>query len=164
MEKNEIITNQNNDGTIIEQIFEFFQEVFIGIETKVYSMNKENNDLEKLKTNEGMLIGANILEYYLNQLYRALIEKQDEFILNKFQIYGDFMDLKPVFALNLCTNVIMKCYPMLPRKTLDTENEQKYIESLKSQTNLMKKYMLMRFDEDLKTFHKEKKNIPNEEN
>ena len=38
---------------------------------------------------------------------------------------GNICDEKPIFMLNLVSNVINKVYPMMPRSKLDTENEKK---------------------------------------
>ncbi len=64
-----------------DTVYNFIEEVFIGIETKVYQMTSQKVDFkDKLSTKEGMLYGVNFLEFYLNFLNKlfykcALLEK-----------------------------------------------------------------------------------------
>jgi hypothetical protein len=140
-------------------IYYFIEEVFIGIETKVYQMTTEKEGFkDKLNTREGMLYGMNLLEFYLNTLYKTLVEKSDDFIMKKFEHMGQILEMHPVYALNIITNVIMKCYPLFTRSKLNLEDKDKYIDSVKSITGLMRKYILKTFEEDLEKFNLHKNN------
>ncbi len=141
--------NSNNNSNLInDEIFAFMQSVIIGIENKVYSTLKESTD--KLKTQEGMLNGMNYMELYLNQLYKLLVDKSDDFICEKFSLLGKSLNLHPVYTLNLITNIIMRFYPLLTRSKLNIDSLGDYATSVISVTNTMKKYMMHTFNEELK--------------
>lgn len=149
--------DNNQTSTTDDLIFLFIEEVFLGIEKKNYSTlkDKENYD-ELLKTRNGMFVGMNFLEVYLDQLYKILVNKEDEFILQKFHEIGDKLDLNPVLSLNLVSNVIMRVYPLFTRSKLNTLNETVYLESVKDVTCIMKKYIVKLFNDDLKKLNEEK--------
>lgn len=161
MEGDNINTNTSEIDTAL---YGFIEDVFIGIETKVYSTLKEKENFNtQIISNEGMLLGINLLEYYLNQVYKSLVDKDDDLITSKFKIYSDLINNTPVYTLNLFTNIIMKSYPKLPRSKLNIENETKYIESVKETAEIMKKYMLHTFHQDLDKLNELKKTEKNEE-
>ena len=145
---------QNNDWT--EEAFSFINEVIFGIEREVYKKGLENSEIKnKLKETGGMLIGSRLLEFYLTQVYRQLVEKSNDIILAKFIKMGNICDEKPIFMLNLVSNVINKVYPMMPRSKLDTENEKKYSESVLQILLIMKNFIVT----DLTVFESEKNKI-----
>jgi len=130
------------DETIEQKMFEFIEDVFIGIEKKVFSMSVEKPEIkDKLTNKEGMLLGMNLLEFYLNQVYKQLVEKTDELITNKFEEFGTSLKLHPVYTLNVITNLIMRIYPLFTRSKLVLDDELKYIESVKGVTKTMRKYI-----------------------
>lgn len=140
-----------------DTVYNFIEEVFIGIETKVYQMTSQKVDFkDKLSTKEGMLYGVNFLEFYLNSLYKILVEKSDDFIIKKFEEIGQILEMHPVYALNILTNVIMKCYPMFSRSKLNLEDQEKYIDSVRRISAIMRNYMLKIFEEDLEKFNSNK--------
>jgi hypothetical protein len=142
-----------------DTVYNFIEEVFIGIETKVYQITSQKEDFkDKLKTKDGMLYGINFLEFYLNTLYKSLVEKSDDFIYKKFEDIGQILEMHPVYALNILTNVIMKCYPMFTRSKLNLEDKEKYIDSVRIICGIMRKYMLKIFEEDLEKFNLHKNN------
>ena len=97
-----------------------------------------------------MLIGSRLLEFYLTQVYRQLVEKSNDIVLARFIKMGQICDEKPIFMLNLVSNVINKVYPMMPRSKLNTENENKYNESVLQLLLVMKNYIVT----DLKDYLK----------
>ena len=158
------------ESELEQKVYEFIQEVFLGIETKVFGMisgedskdlstemqNSNNSDLNDLKTQKAMLYGANLLEFYLNELYKNLVDKSDDFIYKKFEDLGQLVEIHPVYVLNVITNVIMKAYPLCPRSKLVIESKEKYIDSVKEIVLVMKKYMMTLFNEDLKVLNAER--------
>lgn len=64
--------------------------------------------------------------------------------------------MHPVYALNILTNVIMKCYPMFLRSKLNLEDQEKYIDSVRSISAIMRNYMLKIFEIDLEKFNSNK--------
>ena len=155
-------SNENMNGNlsmlIEDQIFHFIGDVVLGIEKKNYSTlrEKENFD-ELLKTRNGMFVGMNFLEIYLDTLYKKLVNKDDEFISDTFAEFGEKMKLNPVFSLNLIANVIMRVYPLFTRSKLNTENESVYLESVKNVTGTMKAYIVKIFNEDFNKLNEERK-------
>ena len=103
------------------------------------------------------------IEYYLNQVYRQLVEKLDPFIVETFVKLGEKTDEKPLFILNLIANIINKVYPMMPRSKLDQTNEFKHIESVRQNLQLMKKYIFNDLDDTLKKLKEAKKKKKKEE-
>ena len=142
----------------LEDAFAFITDVFIGVEKEVYKQTEKNEKIkEKFKETEGMLVGMKFIEYYLNQVYRQLVEKLDPFIVETFVKLGEKTDEKPLFILNLIANIINKVYPMMPRSKLDQTNEFKHIESVRQNLQLMKKYIFNDLDDTLKKLKEEKK-------
>ena len=153
---------QNNDWT--EEAFSFINEVIFGIEREVYKKGLENSEIKnKLKETGGMLIGSRLLEFYLTQVYRQLVEKSNDIILAKFIKMGNICDEKPIFMLNLVSNVINKVYPMMPRSKLDTENEKKYSESVLQILLIMKNFIVTDLKDYLKKLKEAKKTMKKEE-
>jgi hypothetical protein len=153
------------ESEVEKKVFEFIQDVLYGIETKVFLMicepkadkdivtelQEQNNiEISDLKTQKAMYYGMNLLEYYLNGLYKSLVDKSDPFMCDKFEEIGKLIDFHPVYALNIITNVIMKIYPLCPRSKLVLDSKEKYLESVKETLLIMKKYTLKIFNEDLK--------------
>ena len=152
----------NNDWT--EEAYGFINEVIFGIEKEVYKKGMENAEIKKtLQQTGGMLIGSRLLEFYLTQVYRQLVEKNNDIILDKFIRMGKICDEKPIFMLNLVTNVINKVYPMMPRSKLDLENEIKYSQSVLGILMTMKNYIECDLKEYLKKLKEAKKTMKKEE-
>ena len=152
----------NNDWT--EEAYGFINEVIFGIEKEVYKKGMENAEIKKtLQQTGGMLIGSRLLEFYLTQVYRQLVEKSNDIILDKFIRMGKICDEKPIFMLNLISNVINKVYPMMPRSKLDLENERKYSESVLMVLMTMKNYIVCDLKEYLKKLKDAKKTMKKEE-
>jgi hypothetical protein len=147
----------NCDPNDTDKIFNFIKDIFIGIEMKIFAMIDDKKEFkEKITTSEAMHIGVSLIEYYLNQLYRKLLEKDDELIVNKFNEFTNILNDNPVIILNLISNVIMKCYPLFPRSKLNIENLEKYILSVNENTDKMKKYIITMFNGDLNKLKEEK--------
>jgi len=147
-----------------EEAFSFINEVIFGIEREVYKKALENSEIKsKLQEASGMLIGSRLLEFYLTQVYRQLVEKSNDIILAKFIKMGEICDEKPIFMLNLISNVINKVYPIMPRSKLNPENETKYAESVLQVLLIMKNYIISDLKDYLKKLKDAKKNIKNEE-
>ena len=144
--------------------FLFINDVIFGIEKEVYKKGTENEEIKKtLQTTGGMLIGSRLLEFYLTQVYRQLVEKSNDIILEKFIKMGKICDEKPIFILNLVSNVINKVYPMMPRSKLDLENETKYNQSVLMILMTMKNYIICDLKEYLKKLKDAKKTMKKEE-
>ena len=124
----------------------------------------ENAEIKKtLNQTGGMLVGSRLLEFYLTQVYRQLVEKSNDLILEKFIKMGKICDEKPIFMLNLVSNVINKVYPMMPRSKLDLDNDVKYCQSVLGILMTMKNYIVNDLKEYLKKLKDAKKNMKKEE-
>ena len=153
---------ESNDWT--EEAYSFINEVIFGIEKEVYKKGMENAEIKKtLNQTGGMLIGSRLLEFYLTQVYRQLVEKSNDIILEKFIKMGKICDEKPIFMLNLVSNVINKVYPMMPRSKLDLDNDIKYSQSVLGILMTMKNYIISDLKEYLKKLKDAKKNMKKEE-
>ena len=147
-----------------EDAYSFINEVIFGIEKEVYKKGMENEEIKKtLKETGGMLIGSRLLEFYLTQVYRQLVEKSNDIILDKFIKMGKICDEKPIFMLNLVSNVINKVYPMMPRSKLDLDNDIKYSQSVLGILMTMKNYIICDLKEYLKKLKEAKKAMKKEE-
>ena len=153
---------ESNDWT--EDAYSFINEVIFGIEKEVYKKGMENPEIKKtLNQTGGMLIGSRLLEFYLTQVYRQLVEKSNDIILEKFIKMGKICDEKPIFMLNLVSNVINKVYPMMPRSKLDLDNDIKYSQSVLGILMTMKNYIMNDLKEYLEKLKDAKKNMKKEE-
>ena len=153
---------ESNDWT--EDAYSFINEVIFGIEKEVYKKAMENAEIKKnLQQTSGMLIGSRLLEFYLTQVYRQLVEKSNDIILERFIKMGKICDEKPIFMLNLVSNVINKVYPMMPRSKLDLENEMKYNQSVLGILMTMKNYIVCDLKDYLKKLKEAKKTMKKEE-
>ena len=153
---------ESNDWT--EEAFIFINDVIFGIEKEVYKKGMENTEIKKtLNQTGGMLIGSRLLEFYLTQVYRQLVEKSNDIILEKFIKMGKICDEKPIFMLNLISNVINKVYPMMPRSKLNLDNDMKYRESVLGILMTMKNYIVNDLKEYLKKLKEAKKTMKKEE-
>ena len=147
-----------------EEAYSFINEVIFGIEKEVYKKGMENSEIKKtLNQTGGMLIGSRLLEFYLTQVYRQLVEKSNDIILDKFIKMGKICDEKPIFMLNLVSNVINKVYPMMPRSKLDLDNDIKYSQSVLGILMTMKNYIISDLKAYLKKLKDAKKNMKKEE-
>ena len=147
-----------------EDAYSFINEVIFGIEKEVYKKGMEKAEIKKtLQQTGGMLIGSRLLEFYLTQVYRQLVEKSNDIILDKFIKMGKICDEKPIFMLNLISNVINKVYPMMPRSKLDLENEVKYSQSVLGILMTMKNYIICDLKDYLKKLKEAKKTMKKEE-
>ena len=156
--------DQEDQQDWTEEAFSFINEVIFGIEREVYKKALENSEIKsKLQETSGMLIGSRLLEFYLTQVYRQLVEKSNDIILAKFIKMGEICDEKPIFMLNLISNVINKVYPIMPRSKLNPENETKYAESVLQVLLIMKNYIISDLKDYLRKLKDAKKNIKNEE-
>ena len=146
----------NNDWT--EEAYQFISEVFYGIEKQIYKQALSNPDImKKIKETQGMLIGSRLIEFYLNQVYRGVVEKDDATMLEKFTKLGKMTDEKPIFILNLVSNIITKVYTMAPRSKLVPDSEESYLKSVQANNELMKKYILTELTNFLADLKKAKK-------
>ena len=153
---------EQNDWT--EEAFSFINEVIFGIEREVFKKATENSEIMKtIKETSGMLIGSRLLEFYLTQVYRQLIEKKNDMVLAKFTKMGEVCDEKPVFMLNLVSNVINKVYPMMPRSKFEPSDENKYSQSVLAVLLIMKNYIVSDLKDYLKKLKEAKKTMKKEE-
>ena len=76
---------------------------------------------------------------------------------------GNICDEKPIFMLNLVSNVINKIYPMMPRSKLNPESESKYSESVLQVLLVMKNYIVTDLKDYLKKLKEAKKTMKKEE-
>jgi hypothetical protein len=156
--------DQGEFGNWLDDAFALITDVFIGVEREVYKAAEKNQKVkDKFKETEGMLVGMKFIEFYLNQVYRQLVEKLDPFIVETFVKMGQKTDEKPLFVLNLIANIINKVYPMMPRTRLDQTDEFKHIDSVRDNLQLMKKYILNDLDDNLKKLKEAKKKKKAEE-
>ena len=122
-------------GNWLEDAFAFITDVFIGVEKEVYKQTEKNEKIkEKFKETEGMLVGMKFIEYYLNQVYRQLVEKLDPFIVETFVKLGEKTDEKPLFILNIIDNIINKKHlkyherrSVQPLNSISLDNKNSFI-------------------------------------
>ena len=89
-----------NDWT--EDGFGFISDVIFGIERQVYKEAQTKPAIKsKLKEMDAMLLGMRLIEFYLTQVYKQLVEKESDIIGEKFEKIGQACDEKPLFMLNL---------------------------------------------------------------
>lgn len=141
---------KSEENEFYNEIFFYVYEVFIGIETKLFKECEDKKGLkEKLTTHDGMLMGANTLETYLNQVYRGLVEKNDTFVLEQFQKFEKYSKLNSVNLLNLISVPAMNVYQKMNRSKLNINSDlENYINSVKPNLEVMRKYYLFLFDKD----------------
>lgn len=141
-----------------EEAFGFIADVFLGIERQVFKEGEKTSPLKgKVNDREGMLIGSRIIEFYLTQVYKQLADKDDPFIVEKFVKIGEACDEKPLFMLNLISNTIQKVYPMMQRSKFDVSDEQKYVDSVRMNVMVMKKYVTQELKDVLRKLKEAKK-------
>jgi len=161
----------SDNFTELEQsIFEFIENVILGIELKIWDKYNDSNDENhkeeidiKIKSTEAKYISNSMMEYYLNQTYKNLVEKADDCVNDCLKDFQEKMNLKNFTCLNIISNVIMNCYTKLPRSKLNVENKEKYKESIFDICNLMKKFIIFDFRLKLKEIKDKMQNIKNEE-
>ena len=76
---------------------------------------------------------------------------------------GNICDEKPIFMLNLVSNVINKVYPMMPRSKLDPGDENKYSQSVLAVLLIMKNFIVSDLKDYLKKLKEAKKTLKKEE-
>ena len=137
---------------IEELIFDFIENIIIGIEQQVFEnfkekykeINKSEID-EKMKSQEALYLSNNMMEFYVNQMYKNLVEKTDDCMNESLKVFEEKLKISNFTCLNIISNVIMNSYTKLPRSKLNTENVENYILSVKSITTLMKKFIIFDF-------------------
>ena len=142
--------NQNINNDFYSEIFDYVSEVFVGIETKLFKSCEEKKDLkEKLTNSDGMAIGSNTLECYLNQVYRGLVDKNDEFVLQQFQKFQNHSKISSVFLLNIISVSMMNVFQKMNRTKLNSSGDlDTYIKSVRENIQIMKKYYLFSFNKE----------------
>ena len=148
----------NLENDFYNEIFDFVSEVFVGIETKIFKSCEEKKDLKnKLNTSDGMAIGSNTLETYLNQVYRGLVDKNDEFVLQQFRKFDKFTKIKPIFLLNIISVSAMNVYQKMNRSKLNMSGDLDiYIISVRQNIQIMKRFYLFLFEKDYMKYKEEK--------
>lgn len=154
----EDIDDENNQIPWEEEAFTFIKDIFVGIEREVFKKSEENKILQaKLKEMDSMLLGVRLIECYLTNVYKQLLDRQDQYIVETFEHYGNVCKEEPKFMLNLISNVINKTYPMFQRSKLDVSNQYKYLDSVRSNVDIMKKFICTLLKELLEKLKKAKK-------
>jgi hypothetical protein len=146
------MVNKIEDNEFYNEVFNYVSEVLIGIETKLFKLSEENKDLKaKLNNPDGMIIASNTLENYLNHVYRGLIDKNDEFVLDQFKRFEKYTDLNSVYLLNLISVNAMNVYQRMKRTDLKSDFDlEAYIESVRKNVEVMRKFYIVMFDNNLK--------------
>lgn len=168
---NSSVDIQDDFSELELSIFDFIENIITGMEIKVYDKFNEKNEsidksesLEKLKSSEAIYVSSSMMEYYLNQMYKNLVEKiNDDYMNQNLKELAEESGLKTFSCLNIITNVIMNCYTKLPRSKLELENKDKYIGSVNSICKLMKKFIIYDFRTRLREFQKQKNTKPKNE-
>lgn len=142
--------NKAAENEFYNEVFDFLKEVIIGVETKIFKSCEEKTELrEKLTSSDGMAIASNTLETYLNQVYRGLVEKNDEFLLKEFQRFDKHTSINKVNLLNLISVTAMNVYPKMKRTNLVSDKDvENYISSVRPNVEVMRKYYIFLFDKD----------------
>ena len=147
-----------------DEAFLFVRDFIYGIEDTVYKKASLKNEIKKLQTSDGILMGSSILEFYLSQVYNQLVEKTNALIVTKFVTIGNICDEKPLYMLVLVSKVIKIIYPKMPRSGLDIENEEKYKKSVLLVLTTMKNFITNELKDSLKELKEAKKMKKNEIN
>ena len=98
-----------------------------------------------MKSQEALYLSNNMMEFYVNQMYKNLVEKTDDCMNESLKVFEEKLKISNFTCLNIISNVIMNSYTKLPRSKLNTENVENYILSVKSITTLMKKFIIFDF-------------------
>lgn len=159
------------DCTEFEQtVFDFIENIILGIELKVWDkFNEDNKDKEKteidqkLKSSEAMYVSNSMMEYYLNQTYKNLVDKADDCVNDFLNAFEEKMNLTNFTCLNIISNVIMNSYTKLPRSKLNVEDRDKFKESILDVCKLMKKFIIFDFRMKLKEVREKTQNAMKEE-
>ena len=84
-----------------DEAFLFIRDFIYGIEGTAYKKASLKNEIKKLQTNEGVLIGATLLEFYLSQVYNQLVEKTNALsFLNLNNVNNFFFNYISFYHLN----------------------------------------------------------------
>lgn len=168
--------NLNFESETVEEIYLFIKDIILTIEAKIFkhftdlpdcSNNSNNNDkdnnyngedkednynksFEDLKSMSAMLMGTNMIEFYLNEVTKNLNKNDNELISNKFDGLSEKLNNTNKFLiLNVIANVLSDFYPKFPRSKLEipiqysdniSENQEAYIKSVINILNLTEKY------------------------
>ncbi len=163
--------NFSDELTELENsVFEFIENLILGIELKVWDkFNESNNGSnkdeidKKIKSAEALYVSNGMMEYYLNQTYKNLVEKSDDCINTTLNNFQEKMNMNNFTILNIISNVIMNSYSKLPRSKLNVEDKEKFKESVLSVNKLMKKFIVFDFRNKFKEVQEKLKNTKKEE-
>ena len=140
-----------------EDAFRFVNDFIYGIEGSAYQRAAQKHDTKKLKEEEGIQYGGQILEFYLSQVYTQLVQKTNQLIVTQFIKIGNICDEKPIYMLILVSKVIKNVYPKLPREKLNVENEKSYRQSVLQVLSSMKNLIVTDLKDSFKQLKEAKK-------
>ena len=134
-----------------EDAYMFVNEVILVTECEVFKKSMDNATLKgKVKSTEGMLVGEKFIEFYLTQVYKQVADKESTVVVEKFEKYAQMCKQKPLFMLNLISNVIQKVHPMMERSKFDDSSFDNYKNSVAINLGIMKKYIINELETTLK--------------
>ena len=134
-----------------EDAYMFVNEVILVTECEVFKKAKDNVTLKgKIKSSEGMIVGEKFIEFYLTQVYKQVADKESTVVVEKFEKYAQMCRQKPLFMLNLISNVIQKVHPMMERSKFDDSSFDNYKNSVAINLGIMKKYIINELETTLK--------------
>lgn len=130
-----------------ELVYQFCSQIIQGLENKINVMLKEN----QISLDQCMLISTELLEYYMTQLYKAILENKDEDqkvieIIEQLSICEETDKLN---ELNILSRTLMNVYPKFPRSKLDHSDKENHSKSLEGILVLMKKFIIFSYHKEI---------------
>ena len=137
--------------------FLFIRDFVYGVEGALYKRMQKTNDLQKLKNENALPIGKQLLGFYLSQVYSQFVEKTNALVVANITKIGQICNEKPLFMLILISKVINVIYPEIPRNNFDVGNEKIYGQSVLNVLVSKKSYIVNELKESLKEMRESQK-------
>ena len=146
---------QKTDWT--DPAFLFIRDFIYGVEGALYKRMQKTNELQKLKDENALPIGEQILGFYLSQVYSQFVGKTNALIVSNMTNIAQICNEKPLFMLILISKVIKVIYPEIPRNNFDIGNEKIYGQSVLNVLIAKKSYIVNELKESLKEMRESQK-------
>ena len=140
-----------------EDGFYYIRDFIYGLQGALYQKVSAVNNLKALLEKDSILIGENLLQFYLSQTYIQLTQKTNPLIVQKFIKIGNICDEKPLSMLILISKVIRSAYTDMPRSKLNIENLDKFKNSVLQTLMTMKDNIVKELKDSLKELKEDKK-------
>mgnify|MGYP006873192786 CR=1 FL=1 len=118
---------------------------------------QKTNEFQKLKDENSLPVGKQLLEFYLSQVYSQFVGKTNALIVSNMTQIAQICNEKPLFMLILISKVINLIYPDIPRNNFDIGNEKQYGQSVLNVLVSKKSYIVKELKESLKEMRETQK-------